>query len=70
MDYDEKEDFFDMRFGYFEEDYTSMSESNPSDKHANSGLAWIKEHYNDLEEEFTEDHFFYNFGIVLFVAKR
>ncbi len=70
MDYDEKEDFFDMRFGYFEEDYTSMSESNPNDKYASSGLAWIKEHYDELEEEFTEDHFFYNFGIVLFVAKR
>ena len=70
MDYDEKEDFFDMRFGYFEEDYTSMHNSNPDDKYAQSGLEWIKDNYSNLEDEFLEDHFFYNFGIVLFVAKR
>lgn len=70
MDYDEKEEFFDMRFGYFEEVYTTLSEENPNDKYAASGLAFIKEHYNEIEEEFTEDHFFFNFGVVLFAAKR
>lgn len=70
MDYDEKEEFFDMRFGYFEEVYTTLSEDNPNDKYAASGLAFIKEHYNEIEEEFTEDHFFFNFGVVLFAAKR
>ncbi len=70
MDYDEKEEFFDMRFGYFEEVYTTLSEENPNDKYASSGLTFIKEHYNDIEEEFTEDHFFFNFGVVLFTAKR
>ena len=70
MDYDEKEEFFDMRFGYFEEVYTTLSKENPNDKYAASGLAFIKEHYNEIEEEFTEDHFFFNFGVVLFAAKR
>ena len=70
MDYDEKEDLFGMRFGYFEEDYVLICKSNPNDKYDNGDLTWIKKHYDVLRKKFTDDHFFYNFGIDLFVAKR
>ena len=42
------------------ETLTLTVNQNPNDKYASSGLAFIKEHYNDIEEEFTEDHFFFN----------
>lgn len=70
IDYDEKEDLFGMRFGYFEKDYVLICKSNQNDEYDNGDLTWIKKLYDVLKKEFTDDHFFYNFGIDIFVAKR
>lgn len=70
MDYDKREQFFDFRFCYLKEDYKSLAEESSKNHYAQEGLRWLEEHYEDAKDEFLEEELFFNFGIMLFTARR
>lgn len=69
MDYTRKRQLFDAYFSFIPNDFKRIAKENPGNEAARDVLAWIDEHFDDMEEEFFNDDFIYNSGYIFFSVK-
>lgn len=69
MDYTRKRQLFDAYFTFIPNDFKRIAKENPGNEAARDVLAWIDEHFDDMEEEFFNDDFLYNSGYMFFSVK-
>lgn len=69
MGFDKKRLLFDCWFGFIPNDFKTMLQNDPTDEKAKEVLAWLDEHYDDLEEEFFDDAVLFNSGYIIYTAR-
>lgn len=69
MDYTRKRQLFDAFFTFIPNDFRRIAKEDPGNEAARDVLAWIDEHFDDMEEEFFNDDFIYNSGYMFFTVK-
>ncbi len=69
MDFNKKRLLFDSWFSFIPNDFKLMLKKDPNDEKAKEVLAWVEEHYDDLEEEFFDDAVLFNSGYIIYTAK-
>lgn len=69
MDYHRKHLVFESWFGFIPNDFKIMLERDPQDKIAKKIIEWLDEHYDDLEEQFSQSNFIFNSGYVIYTVR-
>ena len=69
MDYHRKHLVFESWFGFIPNDFKIMLERDPQDKIAKKIIEWLDEHYDDLEEQFSQPNFIFNSGYVIYTVR-
>lgn len=68
-DYDERMDLMDMNFSYIKENVQDMIVPDRPSKF-DGYLAWVEDHYDDLENLFADSTYYFKVGLVAIIAKR
>lgn len=69
MDYEQRDAFFHAGFSYLRPHIEKAIKKDPSNKQLAEDLNWIRDSYDDMEEQFHGEDFFYQAGCVVFTAK-
>lgn len=70
MNYDEKEDFFNMYFRMILGDVRWMHEKYPDNRDIEEEYNWYKENYERISEMFMCEDFVFSLGFQIYVAKK
>lgn len=68
-DYDERMDLMDMNFSYIKENVMDMIVPDKPSRF-DGYLAWVDDHYDDLENLFADSTYYFKVGLVAIIAKR
>ena len=70
MDYDQREAFFNIYFGFIIDDIRDMAEKHPEVKEYREDYQWFKNTYEKLESMFQIKEFFFSLGFMIYLAKK
>lgn len=70
FDYDKKQLLFDTYFGFILSDMKKLSQECPNNKKYAESFEWMKENFEDMEDEYHMNNFIFNIGFVIFTAKK
>ena len=70
MDYDQREAFFNIYFGFIIDDIRDMTEKHPEVKEYMEDYQWYKDSYEKLESMFQIKEFFFSLGFMIYLAKK
>jgi len=70
FDYDKKQLLFDTYFGFILSDMKKLSQEYPNNKKYVESYEWLKENFDDMEDEYHMSNFIFNVGFVIFSAKK
>lgn len=67
---DDMNDIFDIEFGFLEDDFKCLSETNPDKKALREGYEWLKENTEKARKEFLQDGFLYFSGYIILKVQK
>lgn len=70
FDFDQKQALFDTYFGFILTDMQALAQKHPENKELAENYLWLKENFDDMEDEYHISNFIFNVGFVLFSAGK